>query len=203
MVWRMTHMAPSDTWQMNGRRRRTWSLPSSSMPTVATRRTWRAVSREVSSRRWSVLASRRCSTRNAYDPVNGSVHMSTGKVMFSTIDPDSGVTLEPLKSNGWKTELGCYCCQHSYDGLHNPFSVSGGRKSTSGVETHGWRPHRVHARLPNDWERLGPRQHCRQQRHGGLCNDPGVHWHLSGYDYGHPRPAPGLQGLLCSSEGCL
>ncbi|CAE6957928.1 hypothetical protein AK812_SmicGene34351 [Symbiodinium microadriaticum] len=82
---------------------------------------------------WSCVSSSRKTdleseeTATVYDPVNGTVHMSSGKVMFSTIDPDSGVTLEPMKNNGWKTELGCYCCQHSYDGLHNPFSVSGRR----------------------------------------------------------------------------
>ncbi|CAE7264349.1 unnamed protein product [Symbiodinium natans] len=66
-----------------------------------------------------------------FDPLEGHRQMSSGKVMFSTLDPHRGVALERIARNGWKAEWGCYCCQHSYSALSNPFSFSSGRVAWS------------------------------------------------------------------------
>ena len=55
--------------------------------------------------------------------------MKSGKMVFSTVDPEKGVELERFVDRHlkWEADWGCYCCQHHYSALENPFSRSGGR----------------------------------------------------------------------------
>merc|ERR1719487_939421 len=56
--------------------------------------------------------------------------MASGKIVVKTVDPAKGVTLIDAPGYGnWKTETGCYCCQHSYNALNNPFSMSSRRQA--------------------------------------------------------------------------